>query len=376
MLLNIKEEWITHLFEDTIENEEWELFVLYSMLHYMCGFYEPWKKNHWFWTPFNKRECTIPLDWITPKWWNYRKTYIYLFYLFKNLNIQGVDVSFSREEVEEFCEFFSKTSIKSKIESIDFKTDNFLLHKFINEWETTLFFEEPLFLYIDQRLLEWCEIKNTFDSEENVEKILKLLDKKLEYFVLWVLEKKYWTLPFNKQKELLLDKFSKYHNFFWRSFNLSESYLDGKWEDISSFTFIHFIVFLLRFKYITISEFLATEEKPIMDNDWNYVRESELYSFRVYIKPKLENIIIWWVKLKGLILDKIFSDEYKQITIKKKKNWELSLLEWKLEFIWDDKKQVELKKKYPHSNVTSINYGWKTTKYKITDKIKLDINLK
>jgi hypothetical protein len=71
------------------------------------------------------------------------------------------------------------------------------------------------------------------------------------------------------------------------------------------------------------------------------------------------------------IKDMISNTEYKQITVKKK-NWKPHSLEWSLEVLWDETKFVELRKKYPNSDINTKNYKWKTQKYEITEKLKFE----
>ena len=88
----------------------------------------------------------------------------------------------------------------------------------------------------------------------------------------------------------------------------------------------------------------------------------------------------WYVDIKNntfviednikTILEKYYDNEYNQLTIKKKK-WEAYMLEWSLEFFWDDEKFVTLKRKYLHSKVEANIYDWNINKYNLTEKIKL-----
>ena len=88
--------------------------------------------------------------------------------------------------------------------------------------------------------------------------------------------------------------------------------------------------------------------------------------------PKLWKILDEIEEKRELIMDKIFDEKYKEIKLKKKKDWELHLLEAKMEFIWDENKFVELRKKFPNSEIKTQNYKWKTQKYEVIEKTKLD----
>ena len=70
-------------------------------------------------------------------------------------------------------------------------------------------------------------------------------------------------------------------------------------------------------------------------------------------------------------VSRLFDEAYKEIRIRKK-NWEPHLLEWSLEFEWNENKFVELRKKYPNSEINTKNYKGKTQKYEIREKLRLD----
>lgn len=360
------EEYLNEIFEDTLENEEWELFLLFSLVYYMAWYFR-WKdkENFWFNNIFWEKREVIGFNWITPKWWSYRKTHIHLFFIFQKLWIE-VDVDFSKKTIEDFINLLNK---QNKKEFKHYETKNDLVNKFINKEETKIFFKEPLFLFLEDKFYEWIEIKNDFNNDKNIKKIFELIDEKISDFVSGEIESKYWVYSFNKQKELLLNKLAQTQNIYWNMFRISEDNFWDKWNE-KSFCYLYFFIFLFRNDYISISEIHSVDEIPLLDEEWNYIWENEKYSFMVYLQPKILDLIKWWIELKELILDKIFDEEYKQITIKKK-NWELHLLEWDLEIIWDDTKFVELKKQYPFSKIETEIHNWKTSKFIIKEKIKL-----
>lgn len=355
------DDYLKKIFVDNLENEEWELFLLFSLAYHM-GWYFRWEWNEQFWFDaylFDKNDV-INFNWITPKWWGYRKTYIYLFSLFKELKIT-VDIDLNKESIEKFTNL-----LKDWI----YKTDNDLLDRLINKEETNIFFNELLFLFIEHDFYEFFEIKNDFDSNDNIKKIFNIIDDKIANFVNWDLTKKYWVYSFNKQKEVLLDKLSNTQSIHWNMFRISEDNFWDKWNE-KSFCYLYFFIFLFRNKYITINEIYSVDEIPIFNEEWKYVSENEKYSFMVYLQPKIIDLINWWINLKELILDKIFNEEYKQITIKKKK-WAPYMLESDLSILWDDKRFVELKKLYPYSEIKVDIHNEKINNYKIKERIKLN----
>ncbi len=362
-------DFVYNMHEETFENEEWELYLLFSLVYYMAWYFRwKWKPNHWFLNIMKEKKDTINIHWITPKWWSYRKTHFYLFVLFKELNIKA-DVDSVKESLELFFNIWNKWEKKK----FNYKNvDNDSVYRFLNKEETTIFFEEPLFLLLEDKFYEWIRIKNNFDTDENIEKIFTLIDEKIKDFVDWTLEKNYWVYSFNKQKEILLNKLATFQNLIWNMFKISEDNFWEKWNE-KSFCYLYFFIFLFRNDYIYISDISSTDEIPLFDEKWDYLCENEKYSFGVYLKPKIISLIEWWIKLKEVILDKVFDDEYKEITIQKK-NWKPYLLEWNLEFIGDENKFIELKKKFPYSKIEVDVHDEKINKYKLKEKIKLENN--
>jgi len=361
------QEFLDDIFEDTFENEEWELYLLLSLLNYMVWYFRwKWKNTYWFWNFLNKENDLMVPNMLTPKWWSFRKTYIYLYFIFQKLDIE-VETDFSLEDIEKFVNILNKWDKKE----IKYETKNKTLDEFINKWNTTIFFKEPVFLFLEDKFYEWIEIKNNFNTDENIEKIVDLIDEKVADFINWDLSEKYWLYSFNKQKEILLNKLALVQNLYWNMFRINEEEFWDKWDN-KSFSYLHFFAFLMRKEYITVSEIFSVEDTPIFDEKWDYLCENEKYSFTVLLKDKFITLLKWWVNLKETILDKIFDTDIKEISIKKKLNWELHLLEAKKEFIWDENKFVELRKKFPHSEINTKNYAWKTQKYEVIEKIKLE----
>lgn len=364
------ESFLDDMFEDTFENEEWELYLLLSLLNYMSWCFRwKWKNNYWFWNFLNKKNDLMVPNMLTPKWWSFRKAYICLYFIFQKLEIE-VDVDFNLEKIEWFINILNKWENKK----IKYETKNPLLEEFINKRNTKVFFKEPIFLFLEDKFYEWIEVKNNFDTDENIEKILRLIDEKIENFVSWELSKKYWLYSFDKQKEILLNKMAINQNILWNMFRVSEDNFWDEWNK-NSFSYLHFFTFLLRQNYIKISELYSVDNIPIFDEKWDYLCENEKYSLMIYLDKSFIDLLKWWINLKEVILNKIFDKEVKNILIKKKKNWELHSLEAKMYFIWDENRFVELRKKFPNSEINTKNYKWKTQKYEVIEKTKLD-NLK
>lgn len=360
------QEYLDKAYEVTLENDEWELFLLFALAYYMAWYSRwPWDKKYGFLNMFWKKRDFITFNAITPKWWSFRKTHIHLFSLFKKLWIE-VDVNFSKKDIEHFINILNEWE-REVFNHYD--TKNTLVDRFINKEETTVFFSEFLFFFLEDKFYDWVEIKNNFNTDENIEKILALIDAKISYFVNWDLEKKFWVYSFDKQKEILLMELAKIQNIFWNMFKISEDNFWKKWEE-QKFCYLYFFIFLFRNDYISIQDISPIDDTPIFDEQWNYECENEKYSLWIYLEPKINTLIDEWGNLKEKVLDKIFDTEYKQITIKKK-NWELHSLEGEINIYWDDTKFIDLKNKYPYSKIETEIHNWNTHKYKITEKIKL-----
>ena len=156
----------------------------------------------------------------------------------------------------------------------------------------------------------------------------------------------------NKDKRVIMNTLSYLYNVLWDTFEIDQNILNKKQQ-------IFFDKFLTSYFYIW---FLDIESVTFKDN--NPV-------FKIKILPKLWDILEEIENTRALILDKLFDEAYKEIRIRKK-NWEPHLLEGSLEFEWDENKFVELRKKYPNSEINTKNYKGKTQKYEIREKLWLD----
>ncbi len=71
------------------------------------------------------------------------------------------------------------------------------------------------------------------------------------------------------------------------------------------------------------------------------------------------------------VLELIWNTDYIKVTLLKDNDWKIGFIEWDLNILWNDKKFVELKKKYPFSKIETEIHNWNINKYKIKEKIKL-----
>jgi len=136
--------------------------------------------------------------------------------------------------------------------------------------------------------------------------------------------------------------------------------------------------FLIPIRFSTIQAWIETQKhfSEFLSYDWFEIvkwkiipLEDKRDMYDVYYENK-EWKVINRDQFEN-IRDMISNTDYKQITVKKK-NWRPHLLEWSLEVLWDETKFVELRKKYPNSNINTQNYKWQTQKYEVTEKLKFE----
>ena len=119
--------------------------------------------------------------------------------------------------------------------------------------------------------------------------------------------------------------------------------------------------------------------ESIMDEEnieyWEYAKDGERildYLFTVRLTDAFTKILDTSLVQNELLMESIFNEKYKKITVLKK-NGKPYLLERNIEK-GEHSTFIELQKKYPHSEIKVKNYNGKTTKYEVKEKIKLDQN--
>ncbi len=88
-------------------------------------------------------------------------------------------------------------------------------------------------------------------------------------------------------------------------------------------------------------------------------------------KETLIKILEGMWEVKNTILDKIFDEDYKRISITRK-HWEFHMMEGEKEIEVGNTKFVDLQKQYPYGEISAVNHWGKAKKYKVKEKIKLD----
>ena len=149
-----------------------------------------------------------------------------------------------------------------------------------------------------------------------------------------------------------MNTLSYLYNIIWDTFEIDEAIMSKKQKiSFDEFIISYFYIWFIDIEWITFKD-----NNPV---------------FKIKILPKLWNILEEIENTRAIILDKLFNEAYKEIRIRKK-NWEPHLLEGSLEFEWYENKFVELRKKYPNSEINTKNYKGKTQKYEIREKLRLD----
>lgn len=344
---------IDYFFDWSLQDDEWELHIALVLLSYMTGYIRKWRKSRWIWIGLEKEELMI-FNRLIPKWWGIQKTYIYLFIFFWNENIKPKVV------------FHKDIFLKYNKLSSDYDITNEYFDKFYNKGEVDQIFQNPYFFQLWPDILEFIEIENNFDTDENIEKIQSIVDSHIDDFVKGEISKRHKLLPYEQQRNKLFNKFSDYYSLIWNSFRIKESQLN-QYKDIS---ILYTMALLWKLDYIHIYDFHTLDDMPEFDEKGRYKNEKEDPNFHIYITEKARVLFEWLFEVKNLLLDKIFDEEYKKISIIRK--WkDLHMLEWEKEVLGDEARFVELQKKYPHSEIKAKNYKGKVAKYEISEKIKL-----
>lgn len=289
----------------------------------------------------------------------------YKFLIFTNFIQHSWDLN-NWKDIYNFLDFYwLKLSNKDKL--------NFLNHHFryyldffeligndiIKEYKTKDFFEKEIYLKLDEKDLENIRIIPTKD----------LTNKEFwEYFYKWYMEdffaSVYYTYYDNDlmdcrykyDKKVIINTLSYLYSVLWDKFDINEDMFNKK-QNIS------YIEFIISYYYVWFIDLFAISYDK-KENWENFIW------YDIIILPKLKNILDEIEEKRTLILDKIFDEKYNEIKIKKQ-NWEVSFIEWEINIYWDDTKFIELKKQYPFSKIESENHNWKTTKFKVIEKIKL-----
>lgn len=419
---------IIDMFPDNIETIEWEMYILFKLKLFIdyCkrtspSSYWPWEYPIWYDSDFH-----ISIPEFTPNGWSYRKTYIWLFILFKKLNFEVftffskksyysdsfkpiwkdfwdkiINGSFEDKEIKNPYEWLSLEEILN-MKPLELNTGSIGGNTPINEFihnpdEYSLFYNQswkiPEFSYYEDEIF----FKNIFILTPFVDK--NLIDKFDDTIIYYVnsfinntISEKYWITLYEKQKKIFIQQFSSLYNFTWE---YSFSPNDNKYLTKNIFPFYLFIFVFFHEWYIKIwlknHEIDEEEQKLLIDNDIQEYDEfwlpkitttanlepKEIDSFVFYNRldfyitatDKLKKVIHNISKIINVTIEKLFDEDYKSIKIIKKW-WIPDLLEWDMVFDSNKYRYVDLEKKYAHSSITWEVHKWDTKVFKVKEKVK------
>ena len=137
-------------FQDTLEDYEWEVYACLMLLDYMGGYFKKWRKNLWFWV-LSKKQDLMTFNNLTPKWWVLTKTYLFLFLLFRNFEIQDT------------IEVVFHIDIYRKFHSDEGENQKWLIQTLIENNGKWLF-SDLSYISLWDKIFEYIEIKNNFDT--------------------------------------------------------------------------------------------------------------------------------------------------------------------------------------------------------------------
>ena len=341
-------------FPDWIEEDEWGLYIQMVLLRYMRGYLKKWNKTIRLWG-LDKKSDTIPFKNLIPKWWTCLRTHKYLIDLFGYFE-NDIDVIFYKEDLQKY----------SKCETYDY--NRLLFHRFFNLNETQLFFENEYFCLMEDEIFQFIEIHNDFDTDENVEILFKMIGIWLEAFIDETLSKEYDLISHDAQRNLVLNKIADFHNLIWWTFKLQEKHFQNQ-----KISLLFVIVLLWHLNYIYILDLNCLDDIPQFDEKGRYKGEIENLHFDILITEKAHSLFEGLFEIKNLVLNAIFNEEYKSITILKQ-DGKPYMFEWKREILWGDERFIDVVNKYPHSKIETDPYNGKINKYTVTEKIKLNKN--
>lgn len=283
-----------------------------------------------------------------------------IFYLLTFLNYLQIRWQVNiNNKIDNFLEFF---------DLVDWNKKDKLNYFYANFYNYLEFFELAWNLELENQNIQefFTNNKHLKYREEKLDKVYITIKKDISVENFWELFYEWYITDFfesvyysyyeskehDKDKRVIMNTLSYLYNVLWDTFEIDQNILNKK-QQISFDKFItsYFYIWFLDIEWVTFKD-----NNPV---------------FKIKILQKLWDILEEIENTRSLILDKLFDEAYKEIRIRKK-NWEPHLLEGSLEFEWDENKFVELRKKYPNSEINTKNYKGKTQKYEIREKLWLD----
>lgn len=356
------------LFADTLENKEWELYIAMGLFNHMDIYLNPREGESYYAKTIQSLdelsvphflEKTIHLREFIPDGWGLKKTYIYLFKLLAQLDIE-VDVVFEKEAYRLFlshekCEWLDEVAFA----------------KFFIQDEWNLMFQDDTFWNLSESLLQLVHIRKSFSSSENLKKVENFLYDRIDEFVSGDISKRYNLLPYEKQRGLLMNKFA---DLYWNSgatFNIKFE----QFTEYKNIAPVHTLVLLWKLGYIHIyhktTDYLTWSITRDGTRLRDYTEDNVNSRLHIKITDKAITLLKEIFEVRDIIIDKMFNEDYTQLQIRRKDK-KIHILEWRKELAGGSKRMTELMREYPNADITFKNYNGKTNKIIVLERTKMN----
>lgn len=222
----------------------------------------------------------------------------------------------------------------------------------------------------------WWEVAITIESLSNTKKstLLELLLEKIDESILDFMNEGskiiVWKKLYKKQREIFIDTiYTALEVVQNKKILLTWKIFLKKWID----SMFPILIFFWRLWHLEIEEFTVYDYNDDELNaniviDWKVLHNDRMI---ICVNDSFIGILESYGKIKDFILDKIFDEEYKKISILRK-GWKFHMIEWEKEIYGGETRFIELQKKYPYSEINAKNHKGKINKYTVTEKIKLN----
>ncbi len=267
------------------------------------------------------------------------------------------------KRIDTFLEFFELVNWNKKDKLTFFYIHfQYYLHYFSLAWNDEVskkytiqeFFLKNIYLDLENKDLDNIYITSNKDID-----LKDFLENFYKWYITDIFESVYYTYynndlidcKYKYDKKVIINTLSYLYNVLWDEFEVKEEMFQKKWK-------INYSEFLISYYYVWFINVIW-----INYNKWDI-------SLKIKILPELKIILDDIEEKRELIMDKVFDEKYKEIKLKKK-NWIPYLLESNIDILWNDSKFVELKNKYPFSEIKVDVHNKKINKYQIKEKIKL-----
>lgn len=202
--------------------------------------------------------------------------------------------------------------------------------------------------------------------EEATSNVMGEIERSIESFMSW--EKNINEVSFEKARKMLYRRaYSTVEITSIEDYSPESLWLfiwkDVFWEGID-FPYVHMSIIFENLWYLKFESLFVSIEH------YYCIKKNMLYGCNMSITASFSKIIQQHEDINNWILDTIIDKKYKSIGIRQKRKW--FLLEGTLEVSSKDATYHQLKKKYPHSTISTDIYDEKNEKFIVKRKKKLD----